>query len=78
MSHRKIDNIDKIAVMSDEELENKIRWSRSNVTRAYTRNDRDIDAEIDYCYYWREAEIRQNRAKFWSDLQEKNVNKDQE
>jgi hypothetical protein len=56
-----IDSIDRIQTMSDDELDRKLRITRSAASRAVYNGDRDFTAEIDYCYYFREAEIRHAR-----------------
>lgn len=60
---RKIDSTDRIALMSDEELESNLRGSRNVAIRAQNSHNPDFDAEVDYCFYYREAEIRQARKE---------------
>lgn len=71
-----IDSIDRIQTMSDEELDRKLRVTRSIATRANYNGTRELDAEIDYCYYFREAEIREARFvahRAWLETQRRGV-----
>lgn len=60
---RKIDSMETIALMSDEELENNLRGARNVAVRAHNQHTTDYDAEVDFCFYFREAEIRHTRKE---------------
>jgi hypothetical protein len=54
-------NIDEIAMMSDEEIINRLRAVRSYIDKISGPDSWDRFAEEDACYFQRELEIRRTR-----------------
>lgn len=67
---RQSETMDDIAMLSGLELESRMRNARAAIGRAQSGGYRDEAAEIDYCYFYREAElrvIRRNAHQAWLD-----------
>jgi hypothetical protein len=54
-------NIDEISAMSDDELGRRLSSLSGYLGRERNRGNRRDDLEVEYCYLYREAEIRTDR-----------------
>lgn len=60
MSNRVL-NIDEISVMSDDELSRRMSSLNGYLGRERNRGNRRDDLETEYCYLFREVQIRNSR-----------------
>lgn len=73
---RQTETVDEIAMLSGLELENRMRNARNAINRAQVGGYRDEAVEVDYCYLYREAElrvIRRNAHQDWLERQERHA-----
>ena len=62
MSDR-IVNIDDISIMTDEDLDRRCQSLNGYLSRERNRGNRHLDLVLEFCYLYRETEIRNRRRE---------------